>query len=169
MRRVCLVVLVVLAVSPVALAQDDADTRRVAVEIHDEGCPGGEDRFCVLPERIEADEGRDLVLEVTNEGAVRHNVTAAGVDALEQALDERVLEPGEEATIELSWEVLSEAREEIGDRRVALECGFDGHADLGERVVILVGEEEQQPQPGFTGSLAVLGVLVAALVAWRRS
>ncbi len=170
MRRLCLVLAFLLAMVPVAMAQDGADTRRMGVEIQDEGCPEGDDQFCIQPGAIQADEGRTLVLEVHNNGTVRHNISAAEgtPSVIQDVLDEKILEPGDTATIRLSWDVLEEAREEMDGRTVVLECGFPGHAALGERLVIHIGDEEEQPQPGFTGGVALLAVLAALLFAGRR-
>lgn len=168
MRRACVALAALFVLAPLAGAQEDADTRHVTVEIHDEGCPSGEDRFCILPGEIEADEDRTLVLEVTNEGSVRHNLTVprGGPSGVADRIPEHVLEPGESVTIELPWEVLSEAKEP--GQAFELVCGFEGHADLGERLSIQVGEEEENPQPGFTAGALVMGVLVASMVArWR--
>lgn len=170
MRRLCVLLALLLAVASVAIAQDGADTRRMGVEIHDEGCPAGEDRFCIRPGEIQADEGRTLVLEVHNNGSVRHNISAAAgsPEVIQAALDEGPIEPGDSRTIRFTWEDLEQAREEIEGRTLAFECGFQGHAALGERLVIHVGDEEERPQPAFTGGVALFALLSALFVArWR--
>lgn len=170
--RIVLALVLGLAFSmvPASLAQDAADTRRVQIELRDEGCPAGEGRFCVLPGTIEVNEGRTLLLEVTNAGQVRHNLTVApgSPPVLADALDVAPLAPNGTTTVELPWETLSTAREEAGQRNLTLECGFDGHADLGEQLIIAVGQPaEEQPQPGF-GLLAGLAALGVSAVLYRR-
>ncbi len=162
----------VVSIVPVAVGQDEADTRRVEVELEDEGCPAGEGRFCVLPSTITVNEGRTLLLEITNGGEVRQNLTAApGSPAvLREAVDLAPLEPNGTATLELAWEDLEAARGEVEGRNLTLSCGFDGHADLGETVVLTVGEAaEEQPQPGVGVVAGVAAIGVAALVARRRA
>jgi uncharacterized cupredoxin-like copper-binding protein len=164
MRGPALVLAVLLLAVPVA-AQDDGETREVEVALQDEGCPDGPDRFCVDPGAIKLGEGRDLVLEVTNEGQVRHNLTAGpqAPDDLAQAIQLEPLAPNETAELRVAWTALEAALDE-GESSVELACGFDGHADLGERLTVEVEGGDQQPQPA-AGALAALGVLsaVAAL------
>lgn len=170
MRRLLLLLIVLLVLIPLAVAQDGADTRRMGVEVRDEGCPAGGDGFCIQPGEIQADEGRTLVLEVHNNGTVRHNISAqaGSPDVIQEALDERALEPGTSTTVRLSWDVLEDARDAMDGRTLVLECGFHGHAALGERLVIHVGEEEERPQPGFTAGLALLAVFAALVVSRRK-
>lgn len=169
MRRLGLAAALFLVLVPAVAAQDAADTRRVEVSLQDEGCPAGPDRFCVRPAEVTADEERRLVLEVTNEGSVRHNLTAApgSPEALAEAVDVAPLAPDETAEVALSWDTLSAARE-AAEGPLELVCGFEGHAALGERLVVQVGAGEQNPQPAPGAPLAALAVVGAALVLRRE-
>lgn len=171
MRRLWIALVVGALLVPVVAAQDDAQTRRVQIQLEDEGCPGGEGTFCVRPGRIQVTEEQTLVLEVTNEGQVRHNLTAppGSPAALQDAVSMDPLAPNETATVELAWETLETAREEAGNRNVTLACGFDGHGDLGEVLTLTVGEpSEQNPQPGFAVWATVAAVAMAGLIQARR-
>lgn len=171
MRRTWVLVAVAVLLSPVVLAQDGSKTRRVQVQLQDEGCPKGEGSFCVRPGQIQVSEEQTLVLEVTNAGQVRHNLTTAPgtPSALADAVSMAPLEPDETATIRLAWDVLDTAREENEARNLTLVCGFEGHAALGEQLVLSVGPAEaERPQPGFGvwATLAALGV--AGVAAYKR-
>lgn len=155
--------------APASLAQDQADTRRVQVTLQDEGCPAGPDRFCVQPSEITVDEGRTLVLEVENRGHVRHNLTAAGSSprVLAEAVDVAPLPPNGSTEVTLTWETLESASEDAGSSQLVLACGFDGHEDLGERLTLQIGEDEEQPQPGFGAWAALAAVGLACAIGGR--
>lgn len=172
MRAWPVLLAVVLLAVPAALAQDEApEKRRVRVNLTDQGCPSGPNRFCVLPSRIQVDEGRTLVLEVQNTGRVRHNLTAASEspDVLAKQIEMAPLAPNGTATVRLTWETLLQAREAAGSANLTLACGFDGHAALGERLTLTVGEPSQeQPQPAPGAAWLLLGGAAAALALARR-
>lgn len=168
-----LLVLLSLFAPSTGAQEDDEVLRTLEVQLMDEGCPEGADRFCISPAEIELEEGHTLVLEITNEGRVSHNLTfAPGTPApLADHGMNGTLAPNETVELRLPWSAIEEAFEQSGQSELVLQCGVDGHATLGERIVLTVaesmqGEERPQPGPGAVLALAVL-IAVAALVRRR--
>lgn len=171
MRHGLWLVLVLLLGASLAAAQQ-SDRHIARVKLDDRGCPAGPNRFCIRPSSVQVDEGEKLVLEVTNAGRVEHNLTAAPgtPETLAEHLHVDRLAPNGTATVRIPWANMSAAREQAGSRNLTLQCGFPGHAALGETLILSIGPAEtQQPQPGFGALAAVAGVAVAALLVQRRT
>lgn len=167
------VVLAALLLAPLALgaagAQEERPRRVANVSLQDEGCPEGPDRFCAQPDSVTLEDETDLILRVTNEGRVEHNLTF-GEDAPEQLARHGMndtLAPNQTQRLRIPWNALSEGLEQTGAANATLHCGLDGHAALGERLRIEVpslaaGEERPQPGPGAWAALAALGIVAVA-------
>jgi hypothetical protein len=150
-----------------ALAQDERPRRLVNVSLQDEGC-GQPDRFCVEPASITLEEGTDLVLRVTNDGRVEHNLTFGpeAPAALANQSMNGTLAVDETQRMRIPWPAFEEGLGE--ETNATLHCGREGHAQLGERLTIQVpslaaSDERPQPAPGTWAGLAVLGVVAVAL------
>lgn len=168
MRRALAVLAAALLLAPAGVAQEEQQTRRT-VHLTDHDCEAGPDRFCIRPSSVTVHEGEKLVLEIVNRGQVDHNLTAdpAVPEAVAEHVQTEPIPPNDSARVEIPWEALSTAREEMESSNLTLECGFDGHAALGERLTVTIGDAEQRPQPGFTVWAALGGISLAAL-AWSR-
>lgn len=167
----CLVLAGLVAVP--GLAQDERPRRVVNVSLDDQGCPAGPDRFCVTPDSVELEDGADLVLRVTNEGRIEHNLTFTPdtPERLAKHGTNGSLAPNESQRVRIPWPAVEESLGEDGRVNATLECGFDGHAELGERLTIHVpslaeASERREPGPGVWAALA-LGV-GAVLLARKR-
>lgn len=156
-----------------ALGQDERPRRLANVTLDDEGCPQGPDRFCAQPDVVELEENTDLVLRITNEGRIEHNLTFG--EEVPPALAKHgmngTLAVEETHRMRIPWPDLEAGLEETGSANATLECGREGHAALGEKLRIHVpsiaaGEERPQPGPGALGALVAVGL--AAFVARRR-
>jgi len=163
------VLLAAAIVVPATAAQDDRPRRAVNLTLQDEGCPAGPDRFCVQPGNVTLEEGTDLVLRVTNEGRIAHNLTFADETAPSLAKHgmNRTLAADETQRLQIPWPAIEEA----GQPNATLECGRDGHAALGEVFTIHVpslAESDERPQPGFGTLGALAAVSVGAWAARRR-
>lgn len=162
-------VLLAPAVVGVAAAQEDRPRRVANVTLQDEGCPQGPDRFCVQPSTVRLEEETDLVLDVTNQGRIPHNLSFP-VDApavLAEHGMNGTLDANETQRLRIPWDALAAGLEETGRANATLHCHREGHAALGERLSIEVpslaaSEERPQPGPGAWGALAVLGVVALA-------
>jgi hypothetical protein len=159
-----LLIAAALALAPVS-AQDDRPRRVENVTLEDEGCPAGPDRFCVQPSEVTLEEGTDLILRVTNEGRVEHNLTfATGTPgSLAKHGMNGTLAVNDTRRLAIPWPAVEEA----GQVNATLHCGQEGHAALGETLRVHVPSlaADERPQPG-PGALATLGALGA--VAWAR-
>lgn len=162
--------LLALAALGLAAAQDDNPQRVANVSLEDEDCPEGPDRFCVQPGSIELEEGTDLVLHVTNEGRIEHNLTFAhGSQALADRGTNGTLAPGESQRVRVPWQAFEDGLAD-GQTNATLHCGRDGHAALGERLRVEVpslAASEERPQPA-PGAWALLAVLAGAALVRRR-
>lgn len=168
MRRALAVLAAALLLVPVGLAQEEQQTRRT-IHLTDHDCEAGPDRFCIRPSSVTVHEGEKLVLEIVNRGDVEHNLTAgpAVPEAVAQHVQTEPIAPDDSARVEIPWEALSTAREEMESGNLTLGCGFDGHAALGERLTVTIGDPEERPQPGFTTWAALAAISLGAL-AWSR-
>lgn len=174
MGRLLVLCATLLVLGGTVLAQDEGAVERpLDIELTDRGCPDGDGRFCVQPDRIELADGHTLVLQVNNTGRVEHNLTFApstpGMLAAHGM--NTTLAPNATTELRIPWADVQEALDETGETRFELRCGLDGHAALGERLIVTVpsaADEEENPQPGPGFWLALAGIGLAAVWARRR-
>lgn len=149
-------------------AQDDRPRRVVNVTLQDQGCPSGPDRFCAIPGEVTLEDGADLVLRVKNEGRIEHNLTFGEEvsDRLAKHGTNGTLSANETRRLHIPWPAIQAELEESGQANVTMQCARDGHAALGERLVIHVpslAASGERPQPGLGAALAVAVVGAVAL------
>jgi hypothetical protein len=147
--------------------------QEVNVTLDDRDCPNGPDRFCVTPGNVTLAENSDLILHVENAGRIPHNLTFAPdtPDALAVHGPNATIPANQTERLEIPWPAAETAFEEIDGTNVTLVDPQQGHASLGERMVLEVpsmaqAEEQPTPGPGVWASLAMVG---AALVLRARS
>lgn len=146
-----------------------ASPRTIEVTLTDQDCPDGDDRFCIQPAPIVIADGDTVTLNIRNEGQVQHNLTfqPGTPEVLAQHATGQAIAPNGTLEVEIPWEDIEAAIEAADTRSFTLECGFEGHAALGETATFTIeGGESQNPQP-LGWPLAVAGLLGAALLAGR--
>lgn len=154
-------------------AQDERPRRTVNVTLDDDGCPDGPDRFCAQPAEVTLEDGTDLVLRVTNEGRIEHNLTFAPGTAPTLAKHgmNGTLAVNDTQQIRIPWPDVEAGLEGSDHANLTLQCGRDGHAALGETLRLHVpslAASDENPQPGI-GAVAAVAILAgAALLRARR-
>ncbi len=146
-----------------------ASPRTIEVTLTDQGCPDGDDRFCVQPATIAIADGDTVTLSIENEGQVQHNLSfePGTPEVLAKHATGQAIPPNGTLEIEIPWADIETAIDEADTRTFLLRCGFEGHAALGETATFTVeGGESQNPQP-LGWPLAVAGLIGAALLVGR--